>query len=409
MFGLFDRKKRLLDRAKKKELAGNLDAAIALYVEADAPDEAARLFLLKADAEADPDKRMLLCAQAARVGQDGPHAREAHKRKALIAFDLVRGSGKTTMRGELSRVAAELERCGEWEKAVEAHRLAGDTEAEIRVLKEAGAIEQLEERLRQTSQAARVERDRAQLLRRMRDLDQIAERREAIASARQWLARDHDEQVALELERIRSRLVAGPVIDLEVHGARLTYVLGTTITIGRANADIVVHSGAISRQHLRLSRRDGVAMVEDLATRNGTFLAGARLSGALAIGAGVALDLAGEVPCRLSPAFSDGEGAAPDSPIAVEVAGETHIVPLGPLVIGDWQIVDAHDGADHFIVLRTPDGREPPYMAGYRLAHRIELCEGDELRQTRKGAVVLAVPGPPASRAARSSRASLSR
>jgi len=64
----------------------------------------------------------------------------------------------------------------------------------------------------------------------------------------------------------------------------------------------------------------------------------------------------------------------------VDVAGETHIVPLGVLKIGDWQIVDAHDGDDRFIVLRTPEGREPPYMAGYRLAYRIELCRGDELR-----------------------------
>ena len=394
MFGLFDRKKRKLKNAKRKELAGELEAAIELYVEAEEPGEAARILLLKADAERDPDKRMLLCAQAARVGEGSEHAEEAQRRKALIAYDLVRESGGTTMRGELVRVAAELESCGEWDKAAEAYNLAGDVESEIRVLKEAGAIERLEERLRQTSVSARKERDLAQLLRRIRDLDQIAERKEAIESALEWLEREYDEQVELEVDRIRNRLVSGPIITLEVHGSLLTYVLGSTITVGRANADIVVHSSSVSRQHLRLFRKDGIAMVEDLETRNGTLLAGARIDSALPIGSGLELDLAGQVPCRLSPAFP----SEPDGPVSVDIAGDTHVVPLGSLKIGDWQLVDAHDGDDRFVVLRTPEGRDPPHMHGYRLAYRIELCQGDELRGERGGEVVIAVPAPPSSR-----------
>jgi hypothetical protein len=416
VFRLFDKKKRKEARARNKELGGDLDAAIELYVEAELNDDAARVLLLKADGVRDLDKRMVLCAQAARVGDGSEHGREAQKRKALLGYDLVKGAGGTTMHGELSRAAAELEAVGAWEQAAEAFALAGDVESEIRVLKDAGAIERLEERLRQTSLDARRERDLAQLLRRMKDLDLIAERREAIKSARMWLdgarafspeqgyARDAlegSEQVELELDRISTRLINGPVITLVVHGATLTYVLGSSITIGRSNADIDVVSSGVSRQHLRLFRDHGVPKVEDMKTRNGTLLAGAKISGALPIAGPLELSLASDVPCRLSPAVAGDPGG----PIAVEVAGETHLVPLGPLHIGDWQLVDAHDGADRFIVLRTPEGREPPYMAGYRLAYQIELCAGDELRAERDGPVVLAVPAPPADRSSRRSGA----
>jgi FHA domain len=395
VFGLFDRfggKKRAEAQAKKKELAGDLERATELYVDAEQPAEAARLLLLRADAMSDPQQRMVLCAQAARVGEDSEIGQEAQRRKARIGFDMVKGSQGATMHGELVRVAAELEACGDWEAAAEAFRMAGDTDAEIRVLKEAGAIEALEERLRVTSQSAKKERDRAQLLRRMRDLDSIAERRVALRAGLDWLERERDEQVELEVERIRNKLVHGPSVDLVVHGLATTYVLGGQITLGRARADIVVHSSSVSRQHLRLYRDGTTPMMEDLATRNGSTLAGARISGSMPIGAGLSLELAGQVPCRIEPVFAD----EPEGPIAVQIAGGHYIVPLGPMRIGGWTLVDAHHGEDRFVVLRTLEGRDPPHRAGYRLAHEIELCEGDEICDERGGDVVIAVPIPKA-------------
>ena len=390
MFGLLDRfggKKRKEERARNKELAGDLDAAIALFMAAECAGEVARLLLLKADGEADPNQRMVLCAQAARVGAGTAHGSEAAKRKAVLAYDLIKGTQGAKMQGELLRAAAELEAVGAWELAVEAYVAVGDTEAEIRVLKEAGAIERLEDRLQATSQEARRERDRAQLLRRMRDLDAIGERREALRCARQWLERGHDDQIQLEMDRVSHRLISGPIALLDLHGAPTRIVLGTEVTVGRARADIIVASTAISRQHLRLFRRDGAAYAEDLDTRNGTTLSGARVRGALAIGDGLELELAGRVPCKLSPTTS------PEA-VRIEMAGEVHLAPLGPLRIGVWQLVDAHDGEDRFIVLRTPDGAQPPHMGNYRLGFQIELCIGDEIREQRDGRIVLAVPDP---------------
>ncbi|MEZ4440149.1 MAG: FHA domain-containing protein [Polyangiaceae bacterium] len=390
--GFFDRlrgRHRAESRAKKRELAGDLEKATELYLEADRPEEAVRLLLLRADAEGDPHKRMVLCAQAARIGEGTEAGDEALKRKARLGFDVVKGAQGATMKGELVRVAQELETAGDWETAAEAFRLAGDTEAEIRVLKEAGAIEQLEERLHATSAVAKKERDRAQLLRRMRDLDSIAERRLALKAGSEWLDRERDEQIELEVERIRQKLVAGPVLELTVHGIPTTYVLGEQVTIGRARADIVVHQSGVSRQHLRLHREDGRALVEDLDTRNGTTIAGgARVTGSIPIGSGLSLELAGQVPCRLEPVLA----SEPDGPIAVQVGGKHYVVPLGPLRIAGWLLTDAHHGSDRFVVLRTLDGRDPPHKAGYQLAREIELSEGDEIRDGRDGEVIIAVP-----------------
>jgi hypothetical protein len=398
VFGLFDRwsgKKRKEAQARRAELAGDLEGAAQLFAQAERPDEAARVLLLLADAARDAERRVVLCAQAARVGAGTDMGQQAARRKALLSFDLVRQAHGAPMQAEIRRAADELAAVGEWERAVEAFRLIGDTAGEIRVLKEAGAIERLEERLRETSDAERQGRDRAQLLARIRDLDAIAERREAMRYAREWLARQADEQIQLELDRILGRLLSGPTVTLAIEGQTICLVLGAELTIGRTRADILVNSNAVSRQHLRL-HRDGAgrALVEDLDTRNGTTIAGARVRGAMPVGEGVELELAAEVPCRIAPAAHDSGVLAGSDALRIEVAGERYLAPLGPLRIGSWQLYDAQDGGERFVIVRTPSGAEPPHISGYRLSAQIELCVGDELSATRDGPVVLAVPDP---------------
>jgi hypothetical protein len=146
----------------------------------------------------------------------------------------------------------------------------------------------------------------------------------------------------------------------------------------------------VSRQHLRLSRQDGQAMVEDLDTRNGTTLVGARIRGVLPVGDGLALELAGQVACRITPL-----SAAEHAPLELTVAGERYLLPLGPLRIGRWLVVDAHDGGDRFVVLRTPPDADPPFIGDYRVAREIELSLGDRIRASREGPVVLSVPVAP--------------
>src|ERR1051325_10439576 len=70
--GFFDRlmgrsksEGRRVKEARAKELAGDLPAAVDLYQEAGLPDEAARVLLLRADAERSAEKRIALFSLAA--------------------------------------------------------------------------------------------------------------------------------------------------------------------------------------------------------------------------------------------------------------------------------------------------------------------------------------------------------
>jgi hypothetical protein len=389
---LFSSRKRRVAQARRLELGGQLEQAAELYLEAEQGDEAARVLLLRTDAEPDLGRRIVLCGQAARVGRGTEPGRTAERRKALLRYELCRSPAGAAMRSELGAIAAELEQAGEWQKAAEAYALGGDRGAELRVLEQAGAIEQLEGRLGEDAARERHDRERAQLLEQLGDLDRVAERRKALRLGRAWLERQPDDAVSLELERIRTRLVSGPIVALEIDGRQARYALGDEVTIGRAEATIAVCSGAVSRQHLRLSRRDGLPWVEDLATRNGTTLAGARVAGALPVGAGLTLVLAGQVDCRIEPVAAQD----PAGPVAVVVADGRTVAPLGPGRVGPWLLSAERDGELDLVLLRTPAGQQPPCLAALRLGPEVELGVGDELRAEREGPVVLRVLPRPA-------------
>jgi hypothetical protein len=361
--------------ARAKERAGDLVAAGELFVEAGLLDEAARVLLLRADAERALDKRIALCAAASRTATDPGVRRHALARKALLAFEVLR-DGPAHPRGELQRVARELEEAGELGQAAEAYALAGDSEAEIRVLTAAGAIEQLEARLAGAARVDRQVRDRDALLRRVRDLDRVAERRAALELAARWLTAHDDEEVRRLAQSIRQRLLRGPLIDLELDGSAGRWALGDEITLGRGEASIPVRSRAVSRQHLRVFVGSDGPMVEDLSTHNGTLLAGARVSAPIPIGRGLLLSLGGEVPCAITPV---GEGSS----VAIDVAGEQILAPLGDLRVGHWRLRPSTFDGMPLVELCTTDGGSRPLLGELELAACVELSIGDALRRSR--------------------------
>ncbi|WP_434048827.1 MULTISPECIES: FHA domain-containing protein [Sorangium] len=371
--------------AEAKELAGDLAGAVELYVEAGMPDDAARVLLLRADAERSVEKRIAFCATASRTAESPELRRAALGRKALLAFDLVRARGASAMRSEVLAVARELEAAGELERAADAYALVGDSESETRVLAAAGAIDRLEERLRVSMTAEREQRELAAALRKIADLDRVAERREAIAVAEAWLGGSRDgERVTDALRAIRARLLTGPLLTIELGGALLRCALGDEVTIGRGEATLVVASRAVSRTHARIRRGPSGIEVEDLGTRNGTTLAGARLTGALPVGRGVQILLGGEVPCAIAPGTGQG--------CVVELAGERFSVPLGDLPVGPWRIRLERAAASAFVALKTPPGAPPPFLGDYQLAPSVELCAGDAIAASRGGAPVFRIP-----------------
>ncbi|APR76112.1 Adenylate cyclase [Minicystis rosea] len=386
--GFFDRflpkakrEGRVAREAHERELDGDLAAAVSLYVEAGLPDDAARVLLLRADAEAAVEKRMAYCARAAETAVDEELKKKARARKALIAFDTLRSRGGAFLASEVLVVARELEEGGELERAAEAFALGGDGEGEVRALTAAGAIEKLEERLKAAESATRSQRELETSLRKIADLDRTAERKAALAVAAAANAERDDARIGDAARAVRAKLLRGPVIEIAIDGDPLRCALGDEITIGRGDATIVIASRAVSRRHVRIARVAGTVVVEDLATRNGTMLAGARIGGPIPVGEGVSLMLGGEVPCTIAPSERAGL-------FVVVVAGARYFAALGELPVHGWRI-----GLDGDLVsLITPAGVERPFLGAYQLAARVELGHGDQIRASRSGPVVLEVP-----------------
>lgn len=345
--------------------------------------------LLRADAERDSARRIALCGLAAKTAVDAGLRRRAAARKALLGFDVLRARLGPPLESEVLAVGRELEELGELERAAEAYALAGDVESEVRALTATGDLEKLEARLGRADLAERAQRDAELTLRRLDDLDRSGERRAALQLAK-VLSTGPEAERAADLERaIVARLARGPIVDLELDGARVRCALADELTVGRSQATVVVASQAVSRVHLRVRRSAEGPVVEDLDTRNGTLLAGARLTGPIPVGSGLRLSLGGEIPCRLSPA-----GDAPwaeSGAVVVEVAGERYLAPLGEMRVGAWRLRCETVGDETFVVLRTPEGEARPLLGELELGATAELCAGDELRSVRGGPVRLRV------------------
>lgn len=90
-------------------------------------------------------------------------------------------------------------------------------------------------------------------------------------------------------------VVRGPNVELEVRepgrASRRVPVSGATIHIGRgADCELVLHDSKVSRRHARLVARDGVLVLTDLGSTNGTMVNGHRVS-EVVLGSGDRIEL----------------------------------------------------------------------------------------------------------------------
>jgi hypothetical protein len=370
------------DRAARRlEREGDLGGAVEAYLEANLPDEAARVLLLRGDAESSLERRIAFFEQASDTAQSPDLARRARSRKAKLAYDLVKQKGPAG-KSELGHAAVELEAAGEHLLAAEAFAALGDAEGEIRALANAGAIDRLEERLARDANASRQENRRTLALRRVEDLDRAAERREALRIATE--AGDREERIVDLAREIRQRLARGPLVELRAEGAPVLLALGEEVSLGRGDATIVVGSRALSRLHLRVFRgADGAPSIEDAGTRNGTFLRGARLAGPIPVGEGIEVRLGGEIPCTLRPSGRH---------VSIAVAGRTYVAPLGPFRLGPLRVrLEGKGGDEHSFVVMETDDAGVAYRGPLALARKVELCFGDEIALERGGEPVMIV------------------
>jgi hypothetical protein len=161
----------------------------------------------------------------------------------------------------------------------------------------------------------------------------------------------------------------------------MALVIGREVTIGRTEGTLNVASSALSRKHASVARDGGRVVVKDLGSRNGTHLRGFDIPPELDVGSGVSLTLGGAVPLHLSPSTALPGG------IAIEVAGEHYIAPLGEarLGVGNWYVSTTPDGWIELV----SDGGPPVFTGAMLLAPRITLLRGDAFSCERLGEAVL--------------------
>jgi hypothetical protein len=395
LFGL----RQQQERACAAEAQGDYAQAAALFAEAGLLDEAARVTILRGDAERRPNARMRHYARAATLAAEGSELQTRALVKRALALLALATDGPPTAaaRRDLVRAAHELESLGECELAADAYGRAGDTAAQLQALERAGSVDAVEALLAQEN-----ERDRAERARR-RDSDEFAfllasgRRRDAVALARAGA----DAALRARADEIAGRRITGCEAVVSVGGERRRLLLGEQLVVGRSPdtaqpapddpnapaagraAQLAIGSASLSRNHLLVFRRGEDIVVRDLGSRHGTELRGVALGGDVTVGAGLELRLGRAVAVTLAPA-TEMAGA-----VAVTLGASRYVAPLGPalLGVGRWRIDRGHDD---WIELVTDD--DPPAFSGaLRWASRATLLAGDAVAAAREGEPVVTV------------------
>ncbi|HEU5073973.1 MAG TPA: FHA domain-containing protein [Polyangiaceae bacterium] len=364
-----------LARAQHAEARGELEQATQLYIEAGAHDAAARVLGARASSALTSVERLGLlslaleyCAVARR-----PELRREHAR---LKLELCQSRELYLTRSELAELGRDLAEFGEPQLAADAFGLAGDLEAQTAALVEAGAIERLEAVFAADQSRQRLERDREQTTRNAIDLERLGRRRAVLAVASDQFG-DGASPLGELAHRIKTSRVTGPVLRLELAGERHQFVLGDEVTLGRANAAIVVPSPAVSRRHLELRREAGVPVLTDV-SKNGTTLRGIPLAGSVPVQSRIELVLGGEVCVSVEPHARYG--------LELAVSKEIFWAPLGDLtsVVGTFR-----SGSDDWLELIPPE--RGIYLNAVHVLDPVQLCAGDEIRPARDAEVAVRV------------------
>lgn len=363
------------------EERGDFLAAASEYEREGLHDEAIRVLLILADADPSPPSRVRTLARVLRVAShQGDPPLHLRARYARARLDVVRGAS-VMPRWEVAALAAELESIEEYEAAAEAYGLVGMKADQIRMLAAGGQIERLEGVLDQEKQQSHDQQERSRLLADTSSLAAGGQRADAMRFLQAFCdAHPSDEQARSQLAALRARVVRPPSFRVQTGDKVTCHVLTREVIIGRAEATVVIPSPMLSRRHLRLWREGAGFRVEDLQTRNGTLLAGARLAGPVGVAPGMSLRLGGEVACSLDPR---------DGGLCLDTQGQTYFLPMAEVVpLGPWRV----EARAEVLRLVVPPGAPLPWLNDAGAAGEgFDLCVGDEIRAERGGPVLFKV------------------
>lgn len=433
MFDKFFGKGKILARARAAERRGEVERAAELYGEADQPEDAARMVLVRADGEPDPRKRLPLYVHAAQLAHaDSEVGKEARRKRALLLVAWAGDAATSAVaRHELLEAAGELEGIGEFALAADAYARAGDKAGQARALQGGGDVESLEFLLATEAHERRVRQGREERAKTAALLEANGERREALQALEELLAGSDgdggagagreglDASVRERARHLRARRVTPPLVDVELGGERVTLVLGDEVVVGRSEGTITVPSNAVSRAHVRIFRGDGGTdgagghvVVRDLKSRNGTQLRGLDVGFDVPVNDGLELTLGREVPLRIAPCLrlasppqSHLQSHLRSHPaphlvgaVRIEIGGRTYVACVGPTILH----VTGSAGARQLALRATDDGwvelaardEAPLYAGAMALSPRITLLAGDALSIERGGPVVVRVAAP---------------
>lgn len=412
-------------RARAAEADGDYRRAARLYVEADAPGEAANALLLLAVRSQRIDDRLAAYEGALRWLEPGsPRARriEARMGSAILEDAQQHGLPDARARARLREGARRLERARLPEAAATAWELLGELDEAARCLTQAGEVDRLEALLGERGEA---EAHRDALRRHLDDyrlhLGSGARRAAEAALEEARLLAPQDEAVRDALAQLRSRrpppwrvtvAFRGPGTGAD--GDRVTVIGRLPATLGRGGAEVDLRGLGISRRHAAIDRPpadpesgDGGFRLRDLGSRNGTLVAGVALGAPLliqgpqrvALGSDVELALRpawGERPPALgaeAPARGAGDGAERDAAPGADATVLSVTVSRGPdrgrrfWLLAPGTALGLPGGSGR---LRFPEAlggvavfepARPLLLGGQRVATPVELLVGDTLKE----------------------------
>jgi hypothetical protein len=379
--------------ARRHERAGDLEGAVEAYLAAGLPNGAARVLMLRADAEPSAAKRLAFCEQAAQLATIEKLHQQARHRRALIELDVLRADDGSVLASELVDVARRLEACGELGRAAQAYLRACETEEAVRVLTQLGVMEEIGDIFtfeRDTWTEQKVDA----ILQHVTELDAAAERYHALRLVRAMLCEIYDapethrnyaahaRRLVAAARAIRAQLLSSPVVDLEIDGLVRRCVLGSEVIIGREDCTLVSWSSRVSRHHLRIARGPDGVFVEDLETSNGTrFADGTPLTGRVVVRAPLVVWLA-DAPCAIEP--------APSGIFITLSEARRYFAPVGDLVVSGWRI--GYDATGPCVRLVTPRSSARPHLGLQPMSAQIELSRGDAFSTEPGGPIRLRIP-----------------
>src|SRR5262245_21179871 len=135
-----------------------------------------------------------------------------------------------------------------------------------------------------------------------------------------------------------------------------------TIIGRREGCDLRIPSGEVSRRHCRLSVRDGVLMVEDLHSSNGTYLNGARVMEIQTVQPGDCLEIGPvlfRVKYQLSPAAVDRLLDVPPEVPVLEIEEVADEPQAALQQAAEAELVEVEESDTAHSELTEPEAKEP--------------------------------------------------